>query len=47
MPKLRKDLKPIGKATIIIPQHKIIKKGTLSGLLKDSGMTIEKLKGLL
>lgn len=45
--KLRKKLKPIGQNTIIIPQHKIIKKGTLSGILKDSGMTVEKLKELL
>ncbi len=45
--KLRKDLKPIGKATIIIPNHKVIKKGTLTGILKDSGMSLEKLKKLL
>lgn len=45
--KLRKDLKPIGKSTIIIPNHKIIKKGTLTGILKDSSMSLEKLKSLL
>lgn len=45
--KLRKDLKPIGRRTIIIPQHKVIKKGTLSGILKDSGVDLEKLKSLL
>jgi predicted RNA binding protein YcfA (HicA-like mRNA interferase family) len=45
--KLRKNLKPVGKATIIIPQHKTLKKGTLSGILKDSGMNLEKLKDLL
>ena len=45
--KLRKNLKPPGKASIIIPQHKILKKGTLSGILKDGGMSVEKLKKLL
>ncbi len=45
--KLRKDRKPIGRATIIIPQHKVIKKGTLSGILKDCGMSLEKLQSLL
>lgn len=37
----------IGKATLVIPQHKIIKKGTLSTILKDAGMSVEKLKKLL
>lgn len=45
--KLIKTFKPIGKTNIIIPNHKIIKKGTLSRILKDSGITIEKLKSLL
>jgi predicted RNA binding protein YcfA (HicA-like mRNA interferase family) len=45
--KIRKNLQSIGRKTIIIPQHKIIKKGTLSGILKDSGMSIEKLRKLL
>lgn len=45
--KLRKNLKPVGKSTIIIPQHKVLKKGTLSGILKDSGMDIKKLRKLL
>ena len=45
--KLKKNLKPLGKTSIIIPQHKILKKGTLSGILKDSGMSLEKLKKLL
>jgi predicted RNA binding protein YcfA (HicA-like mRNA interferase family) len=39
--KIRKNLQQIGRKTIIIPQHKIIKKGTLSGILKDSGMSIQ------
>lgn len=37
----------IGKSTLIVPQHKIIKKGTLSAILKDAGMSVEKLKELL
>lgn len=37
----------IGKATLVIPQYKIIKKGTLSTILKDAGMSVEKLKELL
>jgi len=45
--KLVKYRKPIGKTTIIIPQHKVIKKGTLSRILKDSKLTVEKLKKLL
>lgn len=45
--KLVKYLEPFGKATIIIPQHKVIKKGTLSKILKDTGLTVEKLKKLL
>ena len=45
--KLRRGVKPIGKATIIIPQHKVIKKGTLSGILKVSGMSLGKLRDLI
>lgn len=45
--KIRKDFKPVGKTIIIVPNHKILKKGTLSGILKDSGLTLEKLKKLL
>ena len=45
--KLVKYRKPIGKTTIIIPQHKVIKKGTLSRILKDGNLTVEKLKKLL
>ena len=45
--KLIKHLKPVGKATIIIPQHKVLKKGTLARILKDGGLTIEKLKKTL
>lgn len=42
--KLRKYLKPVGKKTIIVPQHKVLKKGTLTGILKDSAIPLEKLK---
>lgn len=45
--KLRKNLKPVGKATVIVPLHKTLKRGTLSGILKDSEMSLEKLKDLL
>jgi len=45
--KLVRHLQPIGKATIIIPQHKVLKKGTLSIILKRSGLTAKKLKKLL
>lgn len=45
--KLVKHLKPVGKATIIIPQHKVLKKGTLSRILKDGNLSVEKLKSLL
>lgn len=45
--KLKKNLKPVGSATIIIPQHKVLKKGTLSGILKYSGLSLEKLRSLL
>jgi predicted RNA binding protein YcfA (HicA-like mRNA interferase family) len=45
--KLVKYHQPVGKTTVIIPQHKIIKKGTLSRILKDSKMSLEKLKKLL
>lgn len=44
--KLVKILKPIGEATVIIPLHKVIKKGTLSRILKDTSTSIEKLKSL-
>ena len=45
--KMRKDRIPLGHTTVIVPQHKVIKKGTLSGILKDSGMDLEKMKSLL
>lgn len=45
--KMRKNLHPVGRATVIIPQHKVLKKGTLYGILKDGGISIEKLKKLL
>lgn len=33
----------VGKSTIIVPNHKVIKKGTLSRILKDSGLSIDKI----
>lgn len=45
--KMRKLLKPVGQKTVIIPLHKMIKKGTFSGILKDSGTSVEKLRTLL
>lgn len=45
--KMRKNLHPMGQRTVIIPQHRVLKKGTLSGILKDSGISIEKLRKLL
>lgn len=45
--KLIKPREPIGKSTVIIPQHKVLKKGTLSRILKDAEMSKEKLKELL
>lgn len=43
--KLRK-VSPVGHTTIIVPQHKTLKKGTLSGILKQSKLSVEKLKDL-
>lgn len=45
--KLVKYREPVGKSTIIIPLHKTLKKGTLSGILRDSGMPLQKLEELL
>lgn len=45
--KMIKMLKPVGKATVIIPQHKVVKKGTLLRILKDTSTSVEKLKSLL
>jgi predicted RNA binding protein YcfA (HicA-like mRNA interferase family) len=36
--KLRKFLQPFGQRTVIIPLHKVLKKGTLSGILKDTSL---------
>ncbi|EKD90851.1 MAG: hypothetical protein ACD_30C00077G0002 [uncultured bacterium] len=41
--KLTKKREPIGKSTIIIPNHKVIKKGTLLRIIKDSGISTDKL----
>ena len=45
--KLIRKSEPFGKATVIIPQHKTIKKGTLSRILKDTSISLEKLKKML
>jgi predicted RNA binding protein YcfA (HicA-like mRNA interferase family) len=45
--KLRKTLEGQAKQTIIIPQHKVIKKGTLAGILRDSGVSLNRLRDLL
>ena len=37
--KLSKD-SDLGKVTVIIPQHKVLKKGTLSSILKMSNLKI-------
>ncbi len=44
--KLVKHLKPLGKGTLIIPQHKVLKKGTLSSILKSARLSLERLKEL-
>mgnify|MGYP001614742317 CR=1 FL=1 len=33
--------------SVIVPNHKEVKKGTLSSILKKVNLTIEKLKGLI
>lgn len=43
----RKLIKPDIRRTIIVPMHKTIKKGTLSSILKDAYVTVEKLRKLL
>ncbi len=45
--KLVRSLIPAGKKTIIVPMHKIIKKGTLNSILKQANISPEKLKQLL
>lgn len=45
--KIVKHFQPVGKRTLIIPNHKVIKKGTLTNILKDGGISIEKLKKLI
>lgn len=37
----------IVKKTVIVPMHKELKKGTLSGILKDAGLPVEQFKELL
>ncbi|KKU95970.1 hypothetical protein A3A64_04630 [Candidatus Gottesmanbacteria bacterium RIFCSPLOWO2_01_FULL_48_11] len=45
--KLIKHLKPIGTARVIVPMHRVLKKGTLHGILKDAALSREKLLRLL
>ncbi len=45
--KLIKYSKPTGKLTLIVPLHKTLKKGTLSRILKEANISVEKLKELL
>lgn len=44
--KLIKQHHPVGKSMVIVPLHKVLKKGTLKQLLKDAHMSLEKLKKL-
>jgi predicted RNA binding protein YcfA (HicA-like mRNA interferase family) len=45
--KVRKFLQPIGKTTIIVPNHKEVKKGTLARILKQANITPNKFRRLL
>ena len=45
--KLVKYTKPTGKTTVIIPQHKVLKKGTLTSILKAANISVENLKKLI
>lgn len=42
--KLSKKSVDFGNITVMVPQHKVLKKGTLSSILKFSNLQIEKLK---
>lgn len=45
--KLVKFLEPVGKRRIIIPQHRVVKKGTLAAILRDAAVSADKLRELL
>ncbi len=45
--KLIKYHEPIGKSVIIVPMHRVLKKGTLHGILKDAHLSVDKLTKLL
>lgn len=40
--KLIKYRKPVGKSVTIVPQHRVLKKGTLARILKDTGLSLGK-----
>jgi len=44
---VRKFHHPIGKTTIVIPNHKELKKGTLARILKQAKITPDKFRQLL
>lgn len=39
--------KPGVRAILTVPQHKTLKKGTLSSLIKDSGLSVDEFKAFL
>lgn len=45
--KLVKHHEPHGRSMVIVPMHRVLKKGTLSGILKDARIAKEKLRELL
>ncbi len=45
--KVRKFHHPVGKTTIIIPNHKELKKGTLARILKQANIAPDKFRQLL
>lgn len=45
--KLHKQHYPVGRATIIVPAHKTLKKGTLAKILKQANINSFKLRRLL
>jgi len=45
--KLVKYHEPVGKSTLIIPQHKLLKKVTRARILKEGNLSLEKLIELL
>lgn len=45
--KIQKLRPPAGRITIIIPDHKTLKKGTLSAILHQAGLTLPRFLELL